>query len=272
MDDQQMRAQQDIQLGMHGENYGSWMSVPVFYALGGGIALSAILAVVAIVVLHIPVLAILFVVAAVALAALFVLCFWVRRQYAADGGDFMSRVHREILSNLDFDGKGTLLEVGCGSGALSIRAALTWPDVRVLGIDHWEPMYHYSQLQCERNAISEGVAQHCHFREGDARHLDLADESVDALVSNYVYHNIMGSDKQALLSESLRVLKKGGVFAINDSMRPKLYGDIEAFAQSLRDAGYEEVRIVDTAKTVFGDQLRAALMMLGGSKMLVGRK
>ena len=43
--------------------------------------------------------------------------------------------------------------------------------------------------------------------------LDFPDESFDAVVSNYVYHNIMGSDKRALLLETLRVLKKGGVFA-----------------------------------------------------------
>ena len=72
------------------------------------------------------------------------------------------------------------------------------------------------------------------------------DKSFDAVVSNYVYHNIMGSDKRALLLETLRVLKKGGVFALNDEMKPRLYGDMEAFAQKLRAMGYEEVRLVDT--------------------------
>ena len=38
----------------------------------------------------------------------------------------MEKVHEVLLSYLDFDGKGTLLEVGCGSGALSIRAAISW--------------------------------------------------------------------------------------------------------------------------------------------------
>ena len=39
----------------------------------------------------------------------------------------MERVHKTVLAHLNFDGQGSLLEVGCGSGALSIRAALTWP-------------------------------------------------------------------------------------------------------------------------------------------------
>ena len=91
-------------------------------------------------------------------------------------------------------------------------------------------------------------------------------------MSNYVYHNVMGSDKRALLRETLRVLKKGGVFALNDDMKPRMYGDMESFAQELRDMGYQDVRLIDTAQEAFGSKRRAALMMLGESKMLVGRK
>ena len=55
-------------------------------------------------------------------------------------------------------------------------------------------------------------------------------------------------------------------------MKPRLYGDIEAFAEKLRNMGYEDVRIIDTAEEVFGSHRRAALVMLGHSRMLVGRK
>ena len=92
------------------------------------------------------------------------------------------------------------------------------------------------------------------------------------MVSNYVYHNVMGADKQALLLETLRVLKKGGVFALNDDMKPKMYGDMDAFVQKLRDMGYADVRLIDTAQEAFGSRRRAAMMMLGDSRMLVGRK
>ena len=68
------------------------------------------------------------------------------------------------------------------------------------------------------------------------------------------------------------MLKKGGVFAINDNMKPRAYGDMEAFAQELRDMGYEDVRLIDTATEVFGSRRRAGMMMLGDSRMLAGRK
>ena len=164
------------------------------------------------------------------------------------------------------------MEVGCGSGALSIRAALTWPGAQVTGIDYWGAAYGYGQAMCEKNAESEGVAARCRFQHGDANKLDFPDGSFDAVVSNYVYHNVMGADKQALLRETLRVLKKGGVFVLNDDMKPRMYGDMEEFAQELRDMGYEDVHLIDTATEAFGSRRRAAMMMLGASQMLMGRK
>ena len=72
--------------------------------------------------------------------------------------------------------------------------------------------------------------------------------------------------------ESLRVMKKGGVFALHDDMKPNLYGDMEAFAQKLRDMGYSEVELVDTRETIFGSEAKANAVMLGGSRLLRGRK
>ena len=264
--------QKEIRLGTHGEHYGSWMSNPVFYVIGALLALSVVLAVLSFAVFHITALGVVFVIAAVILLALLLWCAWIRRQYAFGGGGMMDRTHLVVLSHLDYDGQGQLLEVGCGSGALSIRAALTWPDAEVTGIDYWGAAYGYGQAMCEKNAASEGVATRCRFQHGDAHQLDFPDDTFDAVVSNYVYHNITGADKHTLLRETLRVLKPGGVFALNDDMKPRMYGDMEAFAQELREAGFQEVRLVDTATEVFGSRRRAAMMMLGESRMLVGRK
>lgn len=264
--------QKGIRLGTHGEKYGNWMSNPVFYMVGGLLALAAVLAALSFTVFRLTVLGVIFVIAAVVLLVLLCWITWIRRQYAFGGGGMMERVHHTILSHLNYNGKGTLLDVGCGSGALTIRAALTWRSAQVTGIDYWGAAYGYGQAMCEKNAASEGVGSRCTFQHGDANRLDFPDESFDAVVSNYVYHNITGADKQKLLLETLRVLKKGGVFALNDEMKPRMYGDMEAFAQRLRDMGYEEVRLIDTAEEAFGSRQRAALMMLGDSRLLVGRK
>ncbi len=184
----------------------------------------------------------------------------------------MERVHQFILDHLSFEGHGKLLEVGCGSGALSIRAALTWPNAQITGLDYWGAMYNYSKTVCEKNAASEGVGNRCDFVHGDANKLEFPDESFDAVISNYVYHNIMGADKHSLLLESLRVLKKGGVFVLHDNMKPGMYGDMNAFVNQLKDMGFSEVQYVETASEIFGSKRRAAMMMLGNSAMIVGKK
>lgn len=266
------KKQEQIHLGAHGEDYGNWMPVSMLRLVGGLAVLAAVLSLLSFSVFHITALGVVFVIAALLLLALLLWITWIRRQYAFGSGGMMERTHLVILSHLDFDGQGQLLEVGCGSGPLSIRAALTWPSAQVVGIDYWGVDFGYNQTMCEKNAASEGVAARCRFQHGDANKLDFPDESFDAVVSNYVYHNIMGSDKRTLLLETLRVLKKGGVFALNDEMKPRMYGDMEAFAQELRDMGYEDVHIIDTALEAFGSRRRAAMMMLGDSRMLVGRK
>ena len=61
--------QENIRLGTHGEDYGSWMSNPVFYIIGGITALAVVLAVLSFSVFHITVLGVLFSVVAAAAAA-----------------------------------------------------------------------------------------------------------------------------------------------------------------------------------------------------------
>lgn len=168
------------------------------------------------------------------------------------------------------NGRG--LDVGCGSGALTIACAKRNPQGKMVGIDRWGRDYaSFSKQLCENNARAEGVAN-VEFRRANAIRLDFPDESFDAVTSNYVYHNISGVDRQKLLLESLRVLKKGGVFAIHDLMSPARYGDMKAFVQQLKAQGYEEVTLIDTANGLFLSQKEARRLMLRGSTLLVGKK
>ncbi len=164
------------------------------------------------------------------------------------------------------------MDVGCGSGALTIACAKRNPKASVVGIDRWGKEYaSYNKALCERNAQAEGVSN-VSFRQGNAVKLDFADETFDAVTSNYVYHNVPVKDRQALLLETLRTLKKGGVFALHDIMTVQRYGDMEAFAASLRRSGYHDVRVINITGGSVKSDLEAKLLDLGGSRLLVGRK
>lgn len=74
-----MAKQEQIHLGTHGENYGSWMSTPVFVMIGGGALLALVLAVASVAGLRLLPLGAIFAAVALALVGLFALCLWVRR-------------------------------------------------------------------------------------------------------------------------------------------------------------------------------------------------
>ena len=162
--------------------------------------------------------------------------------------------------------------MGCGSGALTIACAKRNPKAQMTGIDRWGKEYaSFSKTLCEDNANAEGVSNTC-FEEGDAVKLRFADETFDTVTSNYVYHNIPSKDRQVILLETLRTLKKGGTFAIHDIMSKGRYGDMQAFADKLKRMGYKEVKLIDTTDGVFMSRFEAIWMDLAGSTLLVGRK
>ena len=173
---------------------------------------------------------------------------------------------------IDLPDGGRGLDIGCGSGALTIACAKRNPKASMMGLDRWGKEYAaFSRNLCEKNADIEGVAEQTDFVKGDACHLDFEDETFDAVTSNYCYHNITFRNKQELLRETLRVLKKGGTFAIHDIFTRSRYGDMEAFMEQLREEGYESVRLIDTTNR-FMDRKTAKLLGLEGSALLTGKK
>ncbi|MDC7279498.1 class I SAM-dependent methyltransferase [Butyrivibrio fibrisolvens] len=172
--------------------------------------------------------------------------------------------------NIPDGGKG--LDVGCGSGALTIACAKRNPNASFMGIDRWGKEYaSFNRNLCENNAQAEGVSN-VSFRQGDATKLPFDDETFDVVTSNYVYHNIPSKDRQAILLETLRTLKKGGTFAIHDIMSKGKYGDMKAFEKKLKDMGYEDVQLIDTTDGKFMSKWESTWMGLSGSTLLVGTK
>ena len=50
-----------------------------------------------------------------------------RHAFSFTGGNVMGNIHRFLLSKLPWDGRGSLLDIGCGSGALAISAPKPGP-------------------------------------------------------------------------------------------------------------------------------------------------
>ena len=203
------------------------------------------------------------------------LTIWSVLMYRAFSYNGKRRMSRQIIEGvaayIKLPAGGKCLDVGCGSGALTIAVAKRNPKAFVVGIDRWGKEYaSFSKALCERNAQAE-KARNTFFRQGDATRLEFSDETFDAVTSNYVYHNIPG-DRQKYLLETLRTLKKGGTFAIHDIFSPSKYGDMQAFLEKLKAMGYQKAGLIDTTNGKFMRKSEARWMALSGSAILTGIK
>jgi SAM-dependent methyltransferase len=145
------------------------------------------------------------------------------------GGGFQRRIHQLLIDSTE--GRGRLLDIGCGSGQLLIRFAKLAPGEYV-GLDYWGNDWEYSKSQAERNAELEGV-RGLQFVHGSASRLPFSTGEFGRVVSCLTFHEVRDvPDKTASLAEALRVLAPGGRFAFVD-----LFDDRGSYAGRNRALG-----------------------------------
>jgi len=192
------------------------------------------------------------------------------------GGDLQNKAHDLLIQQLPWNGNGVCLDIGCGSAALSIKLAKKYPRSKIIASDYWgKTVFEYSERQCVKNAQIEGVADRIEFRFADANHLPFADETLDAVVSNLTFHEVIAMkkhDRYAPLLEALRVLKKGGVFAFQDLFASKLiFGNLSNLKTFLAN-NVDEVQWLDSFTTLNVPRCLNTVMMLQGMSLFFGKK
>ena len=134
------------------------------------------------------VLSVVFGIAFVVCAKYTVWCVYAYRSFSYDGERKLSKQLIDgTAEQITLPEGGVGLDIGCGSGALTIACAKRNPQGKMVGIDRWGKEYaSFSLPLCEKNAAAAGV-KNASFRRGNAVKLDFPDESFDAVTSNYVY-------------------------------------------------------------------------------------
>jgi SAM-dependent methyltransferase len=146
-------------------------------------------------------------------AAYFVYAYF---QFSPRGGNLQAKIRDLVLKQLVWNGDGTLLDIGCGNGALVIEAAKRYPQSQVTGIDYWGAAWEYSKKSCEENAQIAGVGERASFQKASAAKLPFEDEFFKVAVSNFVFHEVReAKDKKDVIKGSLK--KTGNSYSMTFS-------------------------------------------------------
>ena len=259
-----MSRQSPSNVGVSKAEYGNWVAKRLVYvpaAVGAGFLVLSF---------WVPVLAILAVLSFV-VSGYFA---YARYLFAPSGGDVQGLVWSNLVGHIGWDGKGRALDIGCGSGAVTIRLAQAYPNATVTGIDQWGRQWEYSKVQCERNAATEGVEGRVSFQQGSASSLPFPDESFDVVVSNLTFHEVKDApDKRLLIREALRVLKKGGKFGSQDLfLLKRTYGEIGPLLELVKDWGATRVEFTTTRDTPGVPGALKLPFMIGAMSLIAGEK
>jgi len=248
-------------------DYGNWVSTRLLFVSG---LLSALFVGLSFL---LPALAI----GAVFFGLWFAYFLYARHEFSPTGGNIQARIYDvvlDVLDRLDWDGAGTVLDIGCGNAPLAIKVAQKYPNARMTGIDSWGVGWDYSKAACEKNAAGAGVADRMTFQKASAADLPFDDGSFDAAVSNFVFHEVRDAkDKRDVLKEALRVVKRGGKFAFQDLFLVKqMYGEIDDLLDQIKQWGVQDVEFVNTSDAGFIPQALKLPFMVGSVGIIFGTK
>ena len=118
-------------------------------------------------------------------------------------GRWASRLAKVFLDFVKFPETGDLLDVGCGTGALTLAMAERWPARRVIGVDLAAPFIAYAQM---RRAGDQPI-----FEIGDACALKYQDGRFAGVAAHLVFLFI--PSPEVALREMRRVTCSGGTVA-----------------------------------------------------------
>lgn len=106
-----------------------------------------------------------------------------------------------------------VVDIGCGTGALSIPIAGRLPRARVIGVDG-DP----EVLEIARSKLGADAVE---WVEGLAGALPIDDGEADAVVTSLVLHHLPLATKRELLADAHRILRPGGRLIVADWAAPQ---------------------------------------------------
>jgi ubiquinone/menaquinone biosynthesis C-methylase UbiE len=115
----------------------------------------------------------------------------------------ISKAHQTLITQAELADGQRILEIGSGTGNLTLRAKRAHPGIDVIGVDP-DPL---ALIRAQRKLNGEyGIR----FDNGYAQMLPYADDEFDRVLSSLMLHHLDSGAKTAALAEAFRVLRPGG--------------------------------------------------------------
>ena len=148
----------------------------------------------------------------------------------------MPPAYDALVAQAELHDEARVLEIGCGTANLTIRAKRAHPGVELTGVDP-DPR---ALARARRKA--QGLSN-VRFEKGYAQELPYADGSFDRVLSSMMLHHLEADVKAAALAEAFRVLRPGGSLHVVDIVGHHLSvaHDVDELPALLRSTGFEYV-------------------------------
>ena len=124
------------------------------------------------------------------------------------------RLREQFISQMNLTGNETALDLGCGTGTLSIMLKMKYPGLKVVGIDGDNDML----LRARNKAALNNTK--ITFTHALAQSLPFEPDTFDVVVSSLVFHHLPTDVKKSALEEIHRILIPGGKLYISDWGQP----------------------------------------------------
>lgn len=120
----------------------------------------------------------------------------------------------ELVKQIALQPSQRVLDLGCGTGTLTVALKESRPEAEVFGLDGDAKILEIARLKAEK------ASAEIEFETGLSYKMPYENAYFERVVSSLFFHHLTPENKRKTLAEIFRVLKPGGILLVGDWGKP----------------------------------------------------